>query len=202
MLNPILSNFRIDFDDNFFPIELTQKYDDFLFYKKSPFKSIKTHFYESIQQLNIPGINLSLMTVNSLMNLGKNPDLTNFPQTTVNKIFPGTAPLNEIISGTSVSITFRNSIINWMYCYEVLYSYYKRTRNIKDFQITLTLSDSAEIPMIRWKFSKCFTSELPALEFAYNQSFSESKTFDATFTFNEMDVDFIIPSFDLNKVNF
>ena len=158
MLNPILSNFRIDIDDNFFPIEITQKYDEFLYYKKSPFKSIKSHLYESIQQLNIPGINLALMNVTGLQNLGQNPSLSNFPNTTVNKSFPGTAPLNEIIDGTSISITFRNSILNWMYCYEMLYSYYKRTRVLKDFQIILTLSDSAEIPMIRWKFSSCFAS--------------------------------------------
>lgn len=204
MLNPVLNNFRVDFGDNFFPDFITKKYDTFLFHKNTPFKSIRSHFYESIQQVNMPGLNLQTMTVPGMENTGRNPRNPNnpngFPHTTNNRHYPGTQPFNEIVDGIVFNITMRNSILNWMYCYEVLYRYYKRTRDISEFQIMLTMMDSAEIPMIRFKLSDCFVSIMPGLEFAYNQSFSESKTFDCGFTFNEFDVEFLVPNFDLREI--
>ena len=202
MLNPSLSNFRIEFSDDFFPKEITMKYDEFLFHKNSPFKLIKTQIYESIQQLTLPGISINTVSATGLENLGLNPRSSNsFPETTVNRQYPGTDPLNNVIDSTVVTISFRNSIINWMYIYEVFYSYYKRKRSITDFQIILIMMDSAEIPMIRFKLSDCFVSTLPGLDFAFNASFNESKTFDAGFTFNKFDVDFLIPGFNLTKMN-
>lgn len=200
MINPILTNYRIDFGDNFFPKEITQKYDNFLFHKNYPFKTLKGYFYETIQNCDIPGIALNELLIAGLNNLGQNPSLDNFPHSTINRSYSGTAPENEIVEGTKINITFRNTVLNWMYCFEVLKRYYARTRTMKDFYILLTFMDSAEIPIIRFKFSDCFASSLPGLSFAYNQSFSESKTFDCAFTFNQMGVDLIIPDFNVNQV--
>ena len=200
MINPVLSNFRLDFSDDFFPIEITKKYDDFLFHKNSPFKSLRSHFYESIQTFVMPGINLNTISAIGLSNLGKNPQVGDFPHTTINRHYPGTAPQNEIIDGIVFNVTFRNTILNWMYCYEILYSYYKRSRSVDQFQIIITMMDGSEVPMIRFKLGACFASTMPGLEFSFNQSFSESKTFDCGFTFNTLDVDFLVPNFDLKQL--
>jgi hypothetical protein len=200
MLNPVLSNFIIFFSDEFFPIELAKKYDNFLFHKNSPFKSIQAHLYESIQVVNIPGINLQMLNLQGIGNVGKNLN-GEFSHTTINRQYAGTASLNEILEATVLTITFKNSILNWMYCYELLYQYYKRTRTIEDFNIILDMQDAAQIPMIRFRLSDCFISGMPGLEFAYNQSFSETKTFDCSFAFNKFDVEFIIPDFELKSIN-
>lgn len=200
MLNPSLNNFRIEFSDNFFPIELTQKYDDFLFNKNAPFKLIKSHLYESIQNLDMPGINLNEITTTGLNNLGLNPNFGDFPHVSVNRQFPGSEPMNAVVDMTKANITFRNSIINWMYIYEMFYSYYKRSRSVSDFQIFVIMMDSSEIPMIKFTMSDCYVSTLPGLAFSYNSAFNESKTFDAGFTFNKFDIDFLIPSFNLTKL--
>jgi len=203
MLNPSLSNFRIEFSDDFFPTEITEKYDAFLFNKNTPFKFTKAFLYESIQNLDMPGINLNEYSVNGLSNLGLNPrDSGGFPHTTVNRQFPGTDAMNAIVDSTKVTITFRNSIINWMYMYEMFYSYYKRSRSIKDFKIFVIMLDSGEIPMIKFSLSDCYVSSLPGLSFAYNAAFNESKTFDVGFTFNKFDVEFIIPNFNVTKLIF
>jgi len=201
MLNPSLTNFRIEFSDSFFPKELTEKYDTFLFHKNTPFKLIKNHLYESIQNLEMPGISLNELSVTALPNLGFNPALGNFPIPTVNRNYPGTESLNAVVDSTKVTITFKNTIINWMYIYEIFYSYYKRSRSISDFQITLIMMDSAEIPMIKFTVSDCYVSTLPGLSFAYNSSFNESKTFDTSFTFNKFDVEFMIPDFNITKIS-
>lgn len=201
MINPNLSNFQLDFSSEFFPIELTKKYSDFLFQKNYPFKELESYLYETIQNVDMPGINLVTIIANSIGNLGNNPDFGNISATTINKIFPGTASQNEIVDGSAITITFRNTLLNWMYCYEVMYSFYKRKRSITDFQLMLTMRDSAEIPMIRFVLSDCFVSTLPGLSFSFNQAFNESKTFDIGFTFNKFEVQFLIPGFDLKNIN-
>ena len=186
------------FADSFFNEGIRKKYDSFLFHKNYPFKTFEGYFYETIQQVEIPGLNLKTISVAGLNNFGNSSELDG--QVTVNREYPGTSPINEIVTETVVNLTFRNTIINYLYCYEVLYGYYKRKRSLTDFLITLTMLDSAENPMIRFKLSDCFVSAIPGLTFAYNQSFNESKTFDIGFSFNKFDVEFIIPDFDLTKM--
>ncbi len=201
MINPVLSNFQIVFGDSFFPKDVTKKYDNFLFHKNYPFKTLEAYLYETIQNIDMPGINLSQIVIQGLSNLGQNPDINNFPHTSVNRQFPGTSNQNDIVDGTAVNVTFRNTILNWMYCYEVLYRYYSRTRSIKDFQIMLIMKDSSELPMIKFTLSDCYISTMPGLSFSYNQAFNESKTFDIGFTFNKFDVEFLIPDFNISEIN-
>ena len=72
---------------------------------------------------------------------------------------------------------------------------------MNDFYMQLILKDSAEIDMIKFTLSDCFISTMPGLTFSYLQAFSESKTFDISFTFNKFDTEFLIPGFDLNSVS-
>jgi hypothetical protein len=201
MINPILSNFRIEFGSSFFPMVITKKYENFLFHKNYPFKTMDSYLYETIQELNLPGINLNTLQISGIPNLGSNPSKINFPHTIINRSYPGTSSQNEIIEGVTITITLKNTIINWMYCYEVLYKYYKRTREIQDFYILLIMHDSTQIPMIQFKASDCFISGMPGLSFSFLQSFNELKSFDVTFTFNKFDVDFIIPNFNIKAIN-
>ncbi len=198
MINPVLSNFRVEFGENFFPDIATKKYDNFLFHKNYPFKTLRDYFYETIQEISIPGINLNTIAAVGLNNVGNFGN--DFNASTVNKNYPGTSPINEIVDGITINITFRNTILNWMYCYEILYRYYNRNRTIKDFYIQLIMKDSAEIDMINFSLSDCFISTMPGLSFSYIQSFSESLTFDVSFTFNKFDVKFLIPEFNSKKV--
>ena len=80
-----------------------------------------------------------------------------------------------------------------MYLFELCYTHYKRKRQTKVGTIYLIMHDSADVPNIMFNMSRAFISNMPGLEFAYNESFSESKTFDVTWTFNQLDVKFLIP---------
>jgi hypothetical protein len=200
MINPILSNFEIIFGDSFFPEALISKYEKFLFYKNYPIKSFQGYFYEGIQNLDVPGIDLNILTIDSMGNLGKNTSSGKTIETTINRHYPGTAPINSIVDTITIVITLRNTILNYLYCYEVLRNYYKRNRSINEFIIMLIMKDSAEIPMFKCTASDCFVSRIPALSFSFNQAFNESKTFDITFTFNKFDIEFIIPDFKINEV--
>ncbi len=161
--------------------------------------------------LNIPGINLNNITAAGLNNLGKdswgidgipgsNDKLQGFPHSTVNATYPGTSPMNEVVDSVMVSITFRNSILNWMWIYEMFFRYYKRTRDIREFSIYLDMYDSAQIPMIRFSLGNCYVATVPGLEFATNMNFNEAKTFDCSFVFNRFDVEFLVPEFNTKKL--
>lgn len=199
-LNPNTDKFTIEFGDNFYIKELMKKYNEFLFHKNSPIKDIQSHIHESIQSVQIPGMSLSTTSVNDMSNIGAAGNLKTQAALTVNRQYAGNAPINSIIEGTTIVVTFRNTLINWMYIYELFRNYYARQNKLEEFFVDITLRDAAEIPMLNIFFEDCFTSSLPGLEFSYNTAFRETKTFDATFTFNKMNVNFLIPSF--NKQNF
>ena len=156
MLNPSVDKYTIEFGSGFFNNEIAEKYDKYLFHMNGPIKNIKDHIQESMQMVSIPGFNLNVLQVASIGNLknatfaapGKTPN--NFPHTSMNRQYAGTSNQNDILESQSVSITFRNTMLNWMYIYEVFYNYYKRSRSLSDFQIVITLYDAGEIPMMQF----------------------------------------------------
>jgi len=205
MINPVLTNTKIHFSDDLFPEEFIKKYNDFLFHKNYPLKNIGAVIYESIQNIEIAGINLNPLIVQSINNTrgsSLNKSSNGFPHTTINRGYPGTEPINNIVDNQVLTITMRNNLLNWMYFYEVCHGYYKRTRNIDLFDIIITALDSAEIPMINFRLKNCFVQTLPGLSFSFNSAFNETKTIDVGIFFNEFNVEFLIPSFNLEKINF
>lgn len=201
MLNPSVDKYTISFSSNFFDNEISKKYNDYLFHLNQPIKDIKSHIEESIQLVTIPGYSLQILNVNGMNNsnvndlggVGKKPNF--ITDTTFNSQYPGTAPMNEVLTDTKVTITFRNTLLNWMYIFEIFKNHYRRDRKISDFQIIITLMDSAEIPMMNFVFTDCFTADIPGLEFAFNANFRESKTIDASFAFRALTPYFKIPEF-------
>jgi hypothetical protein len=180
--------------------------------KNYPFKTMRQHLIETIQSITVPGLSLQTVNAMAMNNLRQavhppHGDVSRlegstFPHTTVNKIYPGTSSYNDVIEGTNIQISFKNSIINWMYIYLAMVSYYNRTRSINDFEIDLDLYDSTQLPMIRFRLRYCFVSNLPNLEFSSNTQFNELKMFDAQFTFNKFDVEFLVPDFNSTLMMF
>lgn len=205
MLNPSLQNIEIQFSSDFFPQELTQKYDDFLFQMNHPFKTLQSNFMESIQQVNIPGLNISPLIIQSMDNTGvdpRNPALNpiGFPHATQNRAYEGNEPWWNVLEGTIINVTLRNNILNYMYCYEMIYNRYRRQNRVNQFNTYLILKDSAEIPMMQFSAIDCFLVQVPTMEFSFMSSFGESKSFDIGIQFNKLDVDFNIPDFKQNKI--
>lgn len=205
MLNPSLQNIEIQFSSDFFPQELTQKYDDFLFQMNHPFKTLQSNFMESIQQVNIPGLNISPLIIQSMDNTGvdpRNPALNpiGFPHATQNRAYEGNEPWWNVLEGTIINVTLRNNILNYMYCYEMIYNRYRRQNRVNQFNTYLILKDSAEIPMMQFSAIDCFLVQVPPMEFSFMSSFGESKSFDIGIQFNKLDVDFNIPDFKQNKI--
>ena len=147
---------------------------------------------------------LNIQGINNMKNidfgpLGTSPN--NFQATTINRQFSGTAPIQDVVQGTKIDITFRNTLLNYMYIYEIFHHYYKRKRDVLEFSIIITLHDAADIPLMNFVFFDCFIASIPGLEFAFNTQFREAKTIDAGFAFNGMTTNFMIPEFNITKTN-
>lgn len=207
MLNPSVDKYTVEFSNSFFDNEITKKYDNYLFHINGPIKNIKDHIQESIQVLSIPGLELQMLNIQGINNmknidfgpLGTSPN--NFQATTINRQFSGTAPIQDVVQGTKIDITFRNTLLNYMYIYEIFHHYYKRKRDVLEFSIIITLHDAADIPLMNFVFFDCFIASIPGLEFAFNTQFREAKTIDAGFAFNGMTTNFMIPEFNITKTN-
>lgn len=200
-LNPDTSNYSITFSDELFlNKEITEKYNNYLYFLNFPIKDIRAYIEESIQTLTIPGYSLNNLILQGLNNLPKNPK-TSISETTTNVQFPGTAPLSDIITDTKVTITMRNTLLNWLYFYEVFRGYYDRQRTQTEFSIIITLMDTTSIPIFNFVFNKCFISEIPSLEFSFNNSFNETKQIDVGISFNQLNAQFILPKSNTTKIN-
>jgi hypothetical protein len=207
MLNPVMSNFQIQFGKNFFPKEIIEKYDNWLYSRNYPLKSMEAYIHETIKNVSIPGEQFQTLLVSAMPNLRNtnfaNPSINKpqgFPHTTINRSYPGTSSYNDIVDGITITVTYKNTIINWIYIFEWLYKYYRRTRLANEFNFHLIMLDSARIPMIDFFVDDVFVSGMPGLEFSYNSSFSESLTFDVTYTFNRFNIDLIVPGFDIETL--
>lgn len=197
MLNPVLSNTKIIIGTQFFPETLTKKYDDYLYGVNYPLKTLELYLHETIQQITIPGIDLQTIDVEALPNVNNNPpNSPDFFHDTHVETYEGTVSQAETISAREATITFKNTIINWMYLYEYCFEHYKRNRQTTVGSLFVMMYNAAEVPVLQFHMQRAFISSMPGLEFAFNASFSESKTFDVNFKFNQIDVKFILP--DIN----
>ena len=206
MLNPSVQNFQVQFSDEFFPKEIVQKYSDYLFNINHPFKTWESCFIESIQAVQIGGINIQPLIINGLDNTGVDPRNEGlnkpwgFPHVTNNVAFEGNEPWWNVQENMMFTITLRNNIMNWMYCYELAYRRYLRENRVDLFTFVLKMMDSAEVDMIRMTFSNCFITTLPPLEFSALTTFNESKQIDIGIQANKVDVDFNIPDFKKTNI--
>lgn len=200
MLDPLIDKYIIEISSEFFNTNYAKKYSNFLYNMNGPIKDLQTHFYESFQNINIPGITAQPTVVSGLGNLngvntgGSSPK--NMTETTIDRQYIGNMPFNQILNSNNITINCKNTYINWMYSYEYFRDYFARKRSVKDFTITITVFDAGNIPMLMFIFSDCFISSLPDLEFLVNQAIREPRNFDLGFVFNKFDVKFLIPNFN------
>lgn len=197
MLNPILSNAVIEFDSNFFPQELVEKYDNYLYRINYPLKSFMSYFHETVQSLSIPGLSLQTTELIGLYN-NKNlkADRSNFTHNTTQYTQPGNADYTSVLTDNKITVSFKNTILNWLYVWEFAYNYYKRRDRVGTFNVNVILKNSAEINILGFYFNDSFITTTAELEFSFTEAFSESKTFDISILFKEFNVRSLIPDFD------
>lgn len=203
-LNPVVDKFKVMFGGDFFNNDIAPRYNNYLRHKNAPLKNVEDMFYESINGVIIPGFNLPENTITGLSNLGAGSsayDQETFPNPTTQMTMPSEVSLIETFSDKMITISMRNNILNWLYCYQIYRGYFSNNRTIDVFPIYITILDSAEIEIMRFEFGACYISGMAALEFATNNQFREARMIEAQIVFNSMDVETLIPDFDMKTIN-
>lgn len=203
MLNPVLSNFQIMIGDDFFSEDITTKYDNFLFKRNYPLKSFYAYFHETIKTITIPGFEMPTLEIDALNNMKLSaPGSDNFIHPVSKYTVAGHEPYENMLTSKTFIITFKNTVLNYMFVFEWMYDFYKRKRDKNVFPIVMTFMDSSDTPMMRYTFAKSFPISLPNLEYSFNNIFDESKEFDVGFQYNNFNVDFVIPDFNSTTFSF
>lgn len=198
MLPPVMSNIQIDFSPHLFPAHIAGKYDKIFFNNNDPIKTIEDLCKESIQDLSVSGFEMPTLDLNGMNNFASQ---MKHAANTVNRSVSGNQPENETFEN-SVTFTMLNYMYNWSYFLEWGKRYFMRNRDVSEFWVNITLLDSAELPVMRFRYEDCFVTTVPPLTFSFTQSFAESSTFDLVFKTNRMSIDIAIPKHNSTEVEF
>ena len=194
LLNPATDKFKVAFLGLFDDKNVTEKYDKYLYTRNHPLKTIEEAITETIVGVNTPGVNLQTTTITGMPNVGSSRPAT--PSST-QMLVPANTSLAEMFESQVLTIQMRNNILNYLFFYEAFYANYlpENSDEYLFFTVVVDILDSAEIPMMRFKFGNCFITTMGGMELFTNNGFREAKTLDLGITFNTMDVEIIIPGF-------
>lgn len=200
-LNPVVDKFRVDFSAGFYPKSMTERYNRYLRTKNAPLKTIQDVIAESIVGLQIPGFEFQQLNVTDMPNLGKDPYKGEFPTVVTQITYPQDTSKMATFTSQVVTLTLQNNLLNWLYFYEMYNAFFKNNRTVDFFSFFVTMLDASEIEIFRFRFEGCFCSGMAGLDISSNEEFMQSKTVDVSILFNSMEVDTLIPDFNLKTVN-
>lgn len=186
-------------DDFFFP-SITEKYDKVLKAMGGTFTSIVDVINESIQTVQIPGMSFEMVTQEDSGSTGLNT--ISLPD----KKLRDTIESHEII----VSLRHIDGFLNYFCLLEHFIKYFKHKRDdsvngetggtIKsDLTLPIILLQRSGNPIFVVLFQRCYLTNIPQLEFTYNQSIAEFKTFDIKFYFYEFMTKVSLPKITPSK---
>lgn len=198
-LAPRFDQFRFMIPKEYIPAVVLNKYDAILAKNPSVFMNSLDYLNESIKGITLPAIeNLiveqqqvshNIMRNNIQLNgkLNIEPDHTN-----------STLSSENIISkiNNTFTVTFRQNqgLYNYFMIYESIFHRYTKPelyRSTENDLFDVIFLDEDSVPVSRMMLYQPEFNGISGLEFSYDKVERESGTFDVTFTFNNIDFDFI-----------
>ena len=192
-LSPRYDLFRFELPKTFLPETVNEKYQKILNQNAGVLVTPIDYLNESIQGISIPGI--SDLTVdqtqhssNSINGLGKinvEPSRSNTYKSTAN-------PLDKINKEITITFRFNQGFYNYFMLYEtVFWKFCKPTNYPNEDVLYVELLDETGRVNARVKFFDCVIDGLEGLEFTYSKIERDAGTFNMTFKFNNIDIEFI-----------
>lgn len=198
-LAPRFDQFRFMIPKEYIPAVVLNKYDAILAKNPSVFMNSLDYLNESIKGITLPAIeNLiveqqqvshNIMRNNIQLNgkINIEPDHTN-----------STLSSENIISkiNNTFTVTFRQNqgLYNYFMIYESIFHRYTKPelyRSTENDLFDVIFLDEDSVPVSRMMLYQPEFNGISGLEFSYDKVERESGTFDVTFTFNNIDFDFI-----------
>jgi len=176
--------FKIEFPRVFIPSYVKQRYDPYVFRMPTPVNDISDLVNYSIQSITIPNFNFSPV---------EQTKPGNWPQAKgTTRRFRQSLGMETLID-RNFTVTFQllDGNINYWILLETFFHYYSYdTKAPYMMNVPLHILDAEGIRMYTVTFKDVMFTGLNQFTMSYSEITPEFRTFEATFAFNEIDMDF------------
>lgn len=198
-LAPRFDQFRFAIPKEYIPTEVLNKYDKILAKNPSTFTSAIDYLNESIKGITLPAIeNLIVeqpqVSHNSIVENGKLHGRINIEPSHTNVTLSAENILSKINNTFTVTFRQNQGLYNYFMLYESIFHRYMKPElyhqnNTEVFDVIFLDEDS--LPVSRMMLYQPEFNGISGLEFAYDKVERQADTFEVTFTFNNIDFDFL-----------
>jgi hypothetical protein len=192
-LSPRYDLFKFSFPKDFLPQEVLEKYDNILSKNSGVIVNAIDYLNESIQGVNLPGINDVLITQVQHGHNSIERSRTKLNVEPVHDItYQSSANLLSNIN-KEIKITFRmnQGLYNYFMLYETIFHHACKPIS-KDCEpiLYIEILDEEGVSIAKVKLIDVYINGIDGLDFTYNKIERDAGTFDATLKFNNIDFDF------------
>jgi len=193
-LSPRYDLFKFELPKDFIPPEVNEKYQNILSKNAGVITTPIDYLNESIQGINIPGIE-SLTTdqqqhsTNAIHPAMGKINVEPARQNTYKSV---SNPLDNIDKTITISFRFNQGFYNYFLIYESIFWKICKPLDYKNEEVLfIDLLDETGKINARIKYYDCHVDGIEGLEFNYSKLERDTGTFDVTFKFNNIDFVFI-----------
>ena len=176
--------FKVELPRVFIPADIKQRYAPYIFRMPTPVTDVSDLINYSIQSITIPNFNYNPVEQTK-------PGYYERAHGTVRKHRPALGP--ELLIDRTFTITFQllDGNVNYWIMLETFFSYYSFDETKPyTFDIPVRIFDAEGICMYSQIFKDCLFTGLNQFTMSYSELTPEFRTFEASFAFNNLQLDF------------
>ena len=176
--------FKIELPRIFVPISIKDRYKPYIFRMPIPIKDVMDLINYSIQSITIPNFNYNPIEQTK-------PGYTDVARGTVRKYRQALSP--EMLIDRTFTITFQllDGNVNYWIMLETFFHYYDFSNSEPfTFDVPVRIFDAEGNAMYSSIFKECLFTGLNQFTLSYSEITPEFRTFECTFAFNSIDLDF------------
>lgn len=198
-LSPRFDQFRFMIPKEYIPQEVRDKYDAILAKNPSVFMNSMDYLNESIKGITLPAIENLVVEQPQVSHNRMNEDGRLHGKINIEPAHPVTTLSSENILSkinNTFTVTFRQNqgLYNYFMLYEAIFHRYMKPElygaNANELFDVIFLDENS-IPVSRMMMLQPEFNGISGLEFGYDKVERQADTFDVTFTFSNIDFDFI-----------
>jgi hypothetical protein len=176
--------FKVELPRVFIPKEIKARYEPYLFRMPTPITDVSDLVNYSIQSITIPNFNYQPVEQTK-------PGYYEQAKGTVRKFRQALSP--ELLIDRTFTITFQllDGNVNYWIMLETFFHYYNyNTTNPYHCDVPLRIFDAEGMCMYTSYFKDCLFTGLNQFTLSYSDITPEFRTFEANFSFNDIQIDF------------
>jgi len=198
-LAPRFDLFRILLPKDYFPKEVLDKYDTVLSKNQGVLTSSINYLNESITGVSFPGIQDLIQEQeqvghNSMKHIPGIGGKINVEPHHIHSSMNSGNPLDKIDNEFRISFRQNQGLLNYWMMYETIFYRYVKPELFGSYKDNFTLFILNEIgePMVKVILMQPEISGIDGLDFSYDKIERQKETFEVTFRFNNIDIDFCV----------